>query len=187
MLFLGAKVLKGLKYNVPRLVIGIINFHPTAQPEILSDYDGVLNRKSDISFSDRSRQEEAILIPSDYVGLIRFLINLAKGGEIAENRINSLLDPPTRVRGLLYQPKKISETIEGRFEIDRVVRIEARNDPHTISDKIFDFSRGTINALLSDGYDDAKIELTEVESKLGRAELEDVYHDTSQGDQAKRM
>ena len=63
---------KGIKDNVPRLVIGIVNLHPTAQPEIPGDYDGALNRRSDISFSDRSRQEEAVLIlMSDYVGLTR--------------------------------------------------------------------------------------------------------------------
>jgi len=97
--------------------------------------------------------------------LIRSLINLAKEGGIKEERINNLLDQPTRFRGLLYQPKKIRETIEGRFEIDEVIRIERRNDPHTISDKIFDFSRGTINALLADGYEDAKIELTELQKE----------------------
>jgi NTE family protein len=166
---------KGIKDNVPRLVIGIVNLHPTAQPEIPSDYDGALSRKSDISFSDRSRQEEAILILiSDYVGLIRSLISLAEEGGIKEERINNLLDQPTRLRGLLYQPKKIRETIEGRFEIDEVIRIERRNDPHTISDKIFDFSRGTINGLLEDGYNDAKIELTELENMLRRAELEKI-------------
>ena len=78
------------------------------------------------------------------------------------------MDQPTRLRGLLYQPKKTRETIEGRFEIDEVIRIERRNDPHTISNKIFDFSRGTIKGLLEDGYDDANIEL---ENTL-RAELE---------------
>ena len=69
------------------------------------------------------------------------------------------MDQQTRIRGLLYQPKKIRDSIEGRFEIDEVIRIERRNDPHTISDKIFDFSRGTIKGLLEDGYHDAKIEL----------------------------
>ena len=162
---------KGIKDNVPRLVIGIVNLHPTAQPEIPGDYDGALNRKSDISFSDRSRQEESILmLISDYVRLIRSLINLAQEGGIKEERINDLLDQPTRLRGLLYQPKKIRETIEGRFEIDEVIRIERRNDPHTISDKIFDFSRGTIKSLLQNGYDDAKSEL---ENRL-RAELQKV-------------
>jgi NTE family protein len=166
---------KGLKDNVPGLVIGIINLHPTAQPEIPSDYDGALSRKSDISFSDRSRQEEAILILiSDYVGLIRSLISLAHEGGIKEERINNLLEQPTRLRGLLYQPKKIRETIEGRFEIDEVIRVERRNDPHTISDKIFDFSRGTINALLREGYEDANIELTEVANRMKRAEREKI-------------
>ena len=162
---------KGIKDNVPRLVIGIVNLHPTAQPEVPGDYDGALNRKSDISFSDRSHQEEAILmLISDYVGLIKSLINLAKEEGIKEERINNLLDQPTRMRGWLYQPKKIRDSVEGRFEIDEVIRIERRNDPHTISDKIFDFSRGTIKGLLEDGYNDAKIEL---ENRF-RAELEKV-------------
>jgi NTE family protein len=97
---------KGIIENVPKLVIGIVNLHPTAQPEIPADYDGALKRNSDISFSDRSRQEESILmLISDYVGLIRSLINLAKEGGIKEERINDFLDQPTRVRGVLYQPK----------------------------------------------------------------------------------
>jgi NTE family protein len=70
----------------------------------------------------------------------------------------------------LYQPKKIREAIEGRPEIDEVIRIERRNDPHTISDKIFDFSRETLKGLLEDGHDNAKIEL---ENKLS-AELEKI-------------
>ena len=93
-----------------------------------------------------------------------------KLSEVNKERINNLLDQPTRLRGLLYQPKKISETLEGQFEIDDVIRIERRNDPHTISDKIFDFSRGTIKGLLENGYDDAKIEL---ENRF-RAELEKI-------------
>ena len=164
---------KEIKDNVPKLVIGIVNLHPTAQPEIPGDYDGALNRKSDISFSDRSHQEEAILmLVSDHVGLIRSLINLAKEEGIKEERINNLLDQPTRMRGWLRQYKKIGETIEGRFEIDEVIRIERRNDPHTISDKIFDFSRGTIEGLLEDGYNDAKIDLENW--LLGRADLEKI-------------
>ena len=60
-------------------------------------------------------------------------------------------------------------TIEGRFEIDEVIRIERRNDPHTISDKIFDFSRRTIKGLLEDGH----VPKIELENKL-RAELEKI-------------
>ena len=70
---------------------------------------------------------------------------------------------------MVFQPK-LWEIIEGQFEIDEVIRIERRNDPHTISDKIFDFSKGTIHGLLEDGYKDAGIELTELEDRLKRAE-----------------
>ena len=44
--------------------------------------------------------------------------------------------------------------IEGRFDIDHIIRIERKNDEHTISDKTFDFSSGTITQLLKDGYAD---------------------------------
>jgi NTE family protein len=166
---------KGLKDKVPRLIIGIVNLHPTAQQEIPYDYDGALNRKADISFSDRSRQEEAILILiSDYIGLVRSFITLAKEGGIKEERINDLLNQSTRFHGLYFQPKKLREIIEGDFEIDEVIRIERRNDAHTISDKIFDFSRGTINGLLEDGYNDAKIELAELENRLREAKLDKI-------------
>jgi NTE family protein len=102
---------------------------------------------------------------------IQKILTIVGLDQIKEERINNLLDQPKRSRGLLYQPKKLRETIEGRFEIDEVIRIERRNDPHTISDKIYDFSRGTIKGLLEDGYNDAKIELG---NRLGRAELEKI-------------
>jgi NTE family protein len=62
------------------------------------------------------------------------------------------------------------KTIEGRSEIDEVIRIERINDPHTISDKIFDFSSGTIEGLLEEGHDNAKMEL----KNKSRAELEKI-------------
>jgi NTE family protein len=51
------------------------------------------------------------------------------------------------------------ETIEGRSEIDEVIRINRTNDLHTISDKIFDFSSGTIEGLLQEGHYNAKMKL----------------------------
>jgi NTE family protein len=44
--------------------------------------------------------------------------------------------------------------VEGRFDIAEIIRIERKNDEHTISDKIFDFSSGTIKQLIKDGYED---------------------------------
>jgi predicted acylesterase/phospholipase RssA len=44
--------IRGLKDTVPRLGICIINLHPKRQADIPTDRDGVINRNSDITFSD---------------------------------------------------------------------------------------------------------------------------------------
>jgi NTE family protein len=45
--------------------------------------------------------------------------------------------------------------LEGRFNIDKIVRIERKNDGNTISNKIFDFSGGTLRQLRENGYREA--------------------------------
>ena len=75
---------RGLKDTVPRLGICVINLHPKKQTEIPSDRDGVINRNSDITFSDRTHQEETmLLLISDFVDLIKELIKAAeeRGGK----------------------------------------------------------------------------------------------------------
>jgi NTE family protein len=62
------------------------------------------------------------------------------------------------------------ETIEGRSETDEVIRINRTNDPHTISDKIFDFSNGTIEGLPQEGHYNAKMK----RKNKSRAELEKI-------------
>ena len=52
------------------------------------------------------------------------------------------------------KPRQYKEIVEGRFDIAEIVRIERINDENTISDKTFDFSIGTIEQLLKDGYED---------------------------------
>ena len=37
--------------------------------------------------------------------------------------------------------------------VERVIRIERKNDIHTISNKTFDFSSTTIKNLIKDGYE----------------------------------
>ena len=70
---------KGLKDSVPKLGIGIVNVHPVKQDTIPLDHDGVMNRSSDITYSDRTgREQQALLLVSDYVDLARELIKIAK-------------------------------------------------------------------------------------------------------------
>ena len=147
--------IRGLKDKVPTLSVEVINVHPTRQTEIPTDHDGVLNRKNDITFSDRThRDEEILLLVSDYIDLVRDLIRKAKENGIKDKVITDLLNQRTKYHGLSWRPRLNKEIIEGRFDIDEIIRIERKNDEHNISDKTFDFSSGTIAQLLKDGYED---------------------------------
>jgi hypothetical protein len=147
--------IRGLKDKVPTLSVEVINVHPTRQTEIPTDHDGVLNRKNDITFSDRThRDEEILLLVSDYIDLVRDLIRKAKENGIKDKVITDLLNQRTKYHGLSWRPRLNKEIIEGRFDIDEIIRIERKNDEHNISDKTFDFSSGTIAQLLKDDYED---------------------------------
>lgn len=151
---------RGLKDTVPRLGICVINLHPTKQPEIPADRDGVMNRKEDISFSDRTHQQEGILfLISDYIDLARGLVKIAKDHGVKDDIIKNLLDQETKYHGMLSRIRHLRDMLEGRFQIDEIIRIDRKNDEHTISNKIFDFSSGTIKLLLEQGYNDSRDEL----------------------------
>jgi NTE family protein len=148
--------IRGLKYNVPRLGICVINLHPKKQAEIPADRDGVINRNNDITFSDRTHKEETmLLLISDYIDLVRTLIKIAEDNGVSKDIINNLLDQKTRYHGEFIKPGRFLDIVEGRFQIDEIVRVNRKNDEHTISNKIFDFSSETIKLLFKQGYDDA--------------------------------
>jgi len=48
------------------------------------------------------------------------------------------------------------DIVEGEFEIEKVVRINRKNDENTISFKILDFSSETIRQLRENGYSNSK-------------------------------
>jgi NTE family protein len=147
--------IKALKEKVPTLNICVINVHPTTQTQIPTDHDGVIDRKNDITFSDRShKDEEVLLLVSDYIELVRELIILAKEAGVKDKDISSLLNQRTKYHGMNLRPKLYKEIVEGRFDINRIIRIERKNDENTISDKTFDFSSGTIMQLIKDGFED---------------------------------
>ena len=146
---------RGIKDKLPTLDTCVINLHPTRQKEIPTDRDGVINRNNDITFSDRThRDEEILILISDYIDLIRDLIRVAKENKVKDEVIDNVLDQQTKYHGVVFQSRKYKDMVEGRFDIAEIIRIERKNDEHTISDKIFDFSSGTINQLIKDGYED---------------------------------
>jgi NTE family protein len=144
---------KGLKDNVPKLGIGIINVHPSKQDIIPWDHDGIINRKDDIAFSDRTeREQQALLLASDHVDVARKLIKIAKDHGVKDQIIIDLLNSKTMNHGLAVKPRKYSDILVGQLEIGCIIRVNRKNDENTISNKTFDFSRKTINELRESGY-----------------------------------
>ncbi len=148
--------IRGLKDKVPAITVAVINVHPTAQPEIPGDHDAALDRKNDISFSDRSRREEdVLLLLSDYIDLVRELIRIAKENGAKDEVITNLLNQRTNYHGVSMKPRLYKDIVEGRPDINEVVRLERKNNENTISNKVFDFSSGTVTQLIKEGYEDA--------------------------------
>src|SRR5215469_13023803 len=90
------------------------------------------------------------------------LINIAKNHGAKENIINDLLNSKTMNHGLAMKPRKYSDILVGQFEIGNIIRVNRKNDQHTISDKVFDFSRKTIKELRESGYNNT-MDLSDVE------------------------
>jgi NTE family protein len=153
---------RGLKDSVPRLGICVINLHPKRQAEIPTDRDGVINRNSDITFSDRTDTEEnTLLLTSDFVDLVRALIKVAREHGVKEDTINNLLGHKTKFQGTLAKHRSYRNMLEGRFQIDEIIRVDRKNDEYTISNKTFDFSSKTVKLLIERGYNDAHDEFNE--------------------------
>ncbi|HKG30598.1 MAG TPA: hypothetical protein VKA91_04950, partial [Nitrososphaeraceae archaeon] len=157
---------RGLKDKVPTLAIAVINVHPTRQTEIPTDHDGVVSRNNDITFSDRShREQEVLLLISDYVDLVKDLIKIAKDNGVKEKLITDLLNKGTKYHGIGLAPRLNKEIVEGVFDIEDVYRIERVYDENTVSEKVFDFSVGTVQALLKSGYEDSLNYINAITSK----------------------
>lgn len=60
-------------------------------------------------------------------------------------------------------PRYFSDLIYKRFDIEEVIKIQRKDDIHTISDKIFDFSSNTILNLIEEGEKDALKEIVKHE------------------------
>jgi hypothetical protein len=147
---------RGLKDSVPRLGICVINLHPKKQTEIPTDRDGVINRNNDITFSDRTHLEEAaLLLISDFIDLTRELLRVAEEKGVDKNFLANLLSRETNFHGEFLKPRRFQDILEGRFQIDEIIRVNRENDLDTISNKTFDFSSETIKLLLERGYNDA--------------------------------
>jgi hypothetical protein len=161
-----------LEENIPRLRYGIINLHPAKQDYLPSDYDGVVDRKNDIIFHDRTEFDENVaVLLSDFIRLAKTLIKLAEENGVSKEVLQKTLQEETRAVYLATGKHwRFVDLIKANVDVDFVVRLERKNDTHTISNKTFDFSKTTIQQLVQDGYQETKEQMKEVLARI-RKEL----------------
>jgi predicted acylesterase/phospholipase RssA len=160
--------------NIPRLRYGIINLHPAKQDYLPSDYDGVVDRKNDIIFHDRTEFDENVaVLLSDFIRLAKTLIKLAEQNGVNKEVLQKTLQEETKAVYLATgKHLKFEDLIKANVDVDFVVRLERKNDSHTISNKTFDFSKTTIQQLIQGGYQETKEQMKEVLARI-RRELSD--------------
>jgi hypothetical protein len=159
-----------MEENIPRLRYGIINLHPAKQDYLPSDYDGVVDRKNDIIFHDRTEFDENVaVLLSDFIRLAKTLIKLAEANGVSKEVLQKTLQEETRAVYLATgKHLRYDELIKANVDVDFVVRLARKNDSHTISNKTFDFSKTTIQQLIQDGYQETKEQMKEVLARIRR-------------------
>lgn len=147
--------------NIPSLKFSIINLHPAKQKYLPTDYDGVVDRKNDIIYHDRTEFDENIaVLMSDLVTLANSLIKLAEEKGASKDELQKILNEKTK--GIFFSTGKQGsyyDLIRGIVNVDFVSRLERKNDTNTISNKTFDFSKITIQHLIQNGYKETKEQL----------------------------
>ena len=152
------------KSEVPLLRAFIINVHPIKQEYLPANYDGVVDRKNDLTYHDRTLFDERMVVMiTDYVSIIKSLIKLAKDNKIRESLVDSILQQQALSRNFMTgKHGTYADLIQNMVSVDLVVRVERKNDIHSISNKTFDFSSTTIQHLIKDGYEEAMDQATKI-------------------------
>jgi len=151
--------------DLPRLRFGIINLHPLKQEYVPSDYDGVVDRKNDIIYHDRTEFDENVaVLMSDFATLAQRLLKLAEESGANKEAVQMILNETTKVTKsfITHKRGRYEDLLKGKIDVDFVARLERKNDSHTISNKIFDFTKNTILQLIQDGYEETKDQLKKV-------------------------
>lgn len=157
--------------HIPNLSLTIVNLHPAKEEDshIPSpyDYDMTKDREKDIRFHDKTDYDiklaQDISDYHDFVDLMTQLasdaINEIKGKNDVVNdlkqRFEEIVNSPQRTLTRYNQPRHFYDLIGKRFDIIYVLKIQRKDDEHTISDKIFDFSSDTVSNLIKKGEIDA--------------------------------
>lgn len=83
--------------SVPNLDVYIIDVWPTKEENLPIDHDGVVDRNYDLLLCDKTDYDEKVAnIVSDYVTIVKELIQLAKTKKISKTEIDGILSRPAK-------------------------------------------------------------------------------------------
>ena len=190
------------------LKVYIVDVWPSVKKyDVAEDHDGVINRKNDLIYQDKTFYEEKVThLISDYKTLVDEIKKLAEQNNLQVDEILNKKTPKSRNRdGSERTYRKLIETV---FDID-ITRVERTPDENEISFKWCDYSIESINSLIRQGVTDtlkalvkgfmqrnnheksrilAEIELfiNSVERERQDKQLDD-YHATLLKDEAKSL
>lgn len=158
---------KGLKDNVHSLDIYIGDLYTAKENGTPRDPDSIANRVQNVLYHDRSKYDEKVAaMVSDYVNIIRDLIDMVNEKGVSEgeiyNKLNVNLKNKIQSTNRKGERRNAEDLINGRVTINRIQRIEYGECQHIhesddISGKAFDFSKHTIKDLIDQGYNDTCI------------------------------
>jgi hypothetical protein len=172
--------------RIPNLELSVVNLHPSEEKDeqipSLYDYDMTKDRENDIRFHDKTEYDIRMTqFVSDYhelaVSLLNLVIDSMKVKKDIGNKIDDSNDSITQLKDLLNRaqrtfshkgkPRYYYDLLKKQFDVEEVIKVQRKDDKHTISDKIFDFSSITISNLIREGEKDTLNELmkNEIENK----------------------
>ena len=151
--------------HIPDLEIYIANLWPKKEEAIPYDHDGLVDRKNDITFHDKSEYDEKVAeFVTDYIDLARKLIKFAEAKGLSKKEIEKeVLGKEASSRFRSGKKRKFEDLLIGRFDVKKAVRIERTDDPDAISEKWGDYSYRSIGQLFEQGRKDVLRTLIEEE------------------------
>ena len=151
--------------NIPELYTYIVDMWPKKTKSVPQNINDTLSRYNEIMLADKTEFEEHIMAGvNEDLALTKDLIKLAKEKGATKEDLEKIFMKPIKTQFRAGVKRHNIDRIRGRFPL-KIIRIQRRDDPDDVATQMMDFSPKTIETLIREGYDDAKIS------------LENVFHD----------
>ena len=180
--------------EIPALDIYIVNVHPSKVDidKIPKDHDGVKDRQNDITYGDRTSHydEKMTRLITDYTN---FAIEMKRLVEEAicivnvndKDVLKKKLEDILAIKAFDYdgneKARNYGDLIRGRFELNKVIRIERTNYINSIYGKTGDLTLETISKLIKEGESDARFTLIQqgINELQGSTDIVDIQNNMS--------